>query len=69
MIKYILDNNLYFEEYVKNYTNASFLVNPAFKLPGDNKGVFSGLDGRQVRQGHLVLSDGCRRASSRKTRA
>jgi formate dehydrogenase major subunit len=43
MIKYILDNKLYFEEYVKHYTNASFLVNPAFKLPGDNKGVFSGL--------------------------
>ncbi|HPC86987.1 MAG TPA: formate dehydrogenase-N subunit alpha, partial [Smithellaceae bacterium] len=42
MIKYILDNKLYFEEYVKNYTNASFLVNPAFKLPGQNKGVFSG---------------------------
>jgi formate dehydrogenase major subunit len=47
MIKYILDNKLYFEEYVKNYTNASFLVNPAFKLPGQNKGVFSGLkDGK-----------------------
>jgi formate dehydrogenase major subunit len=47
MIKYILDNNLYFEEYVKNYTNASFLVNPEFKLPGDNNGVFSGLtDGK-----------------------
>jgi formate dehydrogenase major subunit len=45
MIKYILENNLYFEEYVKHYTNASFLVNPAFKLPGDNKGVFSGLEG------------------------
>ena len=42
MIKYIIDNKLYFEEYVKNYTNAAFLVNPAFKLPGDNKGVFSG---------------------------
>jgi formate dehydrogenase major subunit len=45
MIKYILDNKLYHEEYVLNYTNASFLVNPAFKLPGDNKGVFSGLEG------------------------
>ncbi|OPY10048.1 MAG: Formate dehydrogenase subunit alpha precursor [Syntrophus sp. PtaB.Bin001] len=43
MIKYILDNNLYFEDYVKNYTNATFLVNPDFKLPGDNNGVFSGL--------------------------
>jgi len=45
MIKYILDNNLIQEEYVKNYTNASFLVNPGFKLPGDNGGVFSGLKG------------------------
>ncbi len=34
-------------EYVINYTNASFLVNPAFKMPGQNKGVFSGLkDGK-----------------------
>jgi formate dehydrogenase major subunit len=43
MIKYILDNNLYFEEYVKNYTNSTYLVNPALKMPGQNKGVFSGL--------------------------
>ena len=43
MIKYIIENKLYFEEYVKNYTNASFLVNPDLKLPGDNNGVFSGL--------------------------
>jgi formate dehydrogenase major subunit len=43
MINYILENNLYFEEYVREYTNASFLVNPDFKLPGDNNGVFSGL--------------------------
>jgi len=47
MIKYILDNNLMQEDYVKNYTNAYFLVNPAFKLPADNNGVFSGLvDGK-----------------------
>ncbi|OPY10364.1 MAG: Formate dehydrogenase subunit alpha precursor [Syntrophus sp. PtaU1.Bin005] len=47
MIKYILDNKLYFEEYVRNYTNATFLVNPDLKLPGDNNGVFSGLtDGK-----------------------
>ena len=43
MIKYILDNKLYLEEYVKNYTNATFLVNPELKMPGQNKGVFSGL--------------------------
>jgi len=47
MIKYIIENKLYFEEYVKNYTNATFLVNPDFKLPGDNNGVFSGFaDGK-----------------------
>jgi len=47
MIKYILDNDLIQKEYVRHYTNASFLVNPALKLPGDNEGVFSGLkDGK-----------------------
>jgi len=45
MIKYILDNKLIHEEYVKNYTNASYLVNHAFRMPGDNRGVFSGLAG------------------------
>src|SRR3990172_11034108 len=33
MIKYILDNNLYFKEYVVNYTNATYLVNPEFNGP------------------------------------
>ena len=41
MIKYILDNKLYHEEYVANYTNASFLVNPDFKF---EDGLFSGFD-------------------------
>lgn len=41
MIKYALDNKIYFEEYVKNYTNASFLVNPKF---GFNDGLFTGYD-------------------------
>lgn len=44
MIKYILDNNLYFHDYVVNYTNASFLVDPEFKLPAELDGVFSGYD-------------------------
>ncbi len=39
MIKYILENDLYNKDYVLNNTNASFLVNPAFKF---DKGVFSG---------------------------
>jgi formate dehydrogenase major subunit len=41
MIKYILDNNLYHEEYIAHYTNAPFIVNDQFKF--DN-GVFSGYD-------------------------
>jgi len=44
MIKYILDNHLYFKEYMVNYTNASFLVNPDFKGPGELSGLFSGYD-------------------------
>ncbi len=44
MINYILSNNLYFKDYVVNYTNASFLVNPDFKGPGELNGVFSGYD-------------------------
>lgn len=42
MIKYILDNNLFFKEYIVNYTNAPFLVNPDFKGPGELNGLFSG---------------------------
>jgi len=39
MIKYILENNLYFEEYVANYTNAPFIVGPDFDF---KDGLFSG---------------------------
>ncbi len=44
MVKYIIDNRLYDEFYVKNYTNAPFLVNRDFKMPGELDGVFSGYD-------------------------
>jgi len=44
MIKYIIDNKLYFEEYVKNYTNASYRVNGDFRMPGELAGLFSGYD-------------------------
>ena len=44
MIKYIIDNNMYFRDYVVNYTNAAFLVNPDFKSPSQLDGVFSGYD-------------------------
>ena len=41
MIKYILDNDKYFHEYVENYTNAAFIINDKF---GFNDGLFSGYD-------------------------
>ena len=39
MIKYVLDNNKYFKDYVVNYTNASFIVGEKFDL---KDGLFSG---------------------------
>jgi formate dehydrogenase major subunit len=44
MINYILENKLYHEDYVRLYTNATFLVNKDFKMPGELDGVFSGYD-------------------------
>jgi formate dehydrogenase major subunit len=41
LINYIITNKLYHEEYIKNYTNASYLVNPGFSF---KDGVFSGYD-------------------------
>ena len=46
MIKYILENKLYFKDYIVNYTNASFLVNPDFKGPSELDGLFSGYDAK-----------------------
>ena len=39
LINYVLQNKLYHEEYVKNYTNASFIVKEGF---GFQDGLFSG---------------------------
>ncbi len=44
MIKYIIENKLYHTEYMKLHTNATFLVNPDFKMPGELDGLFSGYD-------------------------
>src|SRR3989442_8762928 len=41
LINYVLQNNLFHDEYVKNYTNASFLVKAAY---GFKDGLFSGYD-------------------------
>ncbi|KIH78263.1 formate dehydrogenase [Geoalkalibacter ferrihydriticus DSM 17813] len=42
MIHYILENQLFQDEYVRLYTNASFLVREDFKMPGELDGLFSG---------------------------
>ncbi len=42
IIKYVLDNKLYNEEYVREFTNAPFLIDAKFKGPGDLDGLFSG---------------------------
>ncbi len=44
MIRYILEHDLYHRDYVRSYTNASFLLNADFKMPGELDGIFSGYD-------------------------
>jgi formate dehydrogenase major subunit len=41
LINYVIRNNLYHEEYVRNYTNASFIVKEGFAF---TDGLFSGYD-------------------------
>ena len=43
LINYILQNELYFKEYVQAYTNAAFIVGEDFKDTEELEGVFSGL--------------------------
>ena len=44
LIRYVLDTDSYFKEYVLNYTNAATLLNEDFKGPEDLGGFFSGWD-------------------------
>jgi formate dehydrogenase major subunit len=44
LIKYAIDHDLYFKDYVAYYTNASFLIDPDFKTPTDLDGLFTGFD-------------------------
>jgi formate dehydrogenase major subunit len=47
VVNYILQNDLYFEEYVKNYTNAPVIINEKFADTEDLDGLFSGWDHEQ----------------------
>ena len=57
MIKYIIDNDKWFKDYVLNYTNASFIVGSDYHF---KDGLFSGYDAEneKVQQGHLGLREG-----------
>jgi formate dehydrogenase major subunit len=44
IVNYILQNDLYFEEYVKHYTNAPVIIEEAFADTEDLDGLFSGWD-------------------------
>jgi formate dehydrogenase major subunit len=46
LIHYIIQNDLYHKDYVRLYTNAPFLLNEGFKMPGELDGVFSGYDAK-----------------------
>ena len=47
VINYILSNDLDFREYVRAYTNASFLIHEDFADTEDLDGLFSGYDPEQ----------------------
>ncbi|KAA9394839.1 formate dehydrogenase [Kocuria coralli] len=44
LINYVLTHDLWFEEYVRAYTNASFLISEQFRDTEDLEGLFSGYD-------------------------
>ena len=44
LIRYAIENKKYFHDYVVAYTNAPFLLDPAFKTPTDLDGLFPGYD-------------------------
>src|SRR5437867_5840564 len=44
IVNYILENERYFEEYVKTYTNAPVLIEEDFKDTDELDGLFSGWD-------------------------
>jgi formate dehydrogenase major subunit len=44
VINYILENDRYFEEYVKRYTNAPVIIDENFQDTEDTGGLFSGYD-------------------------
>ena len=58
VVNYVLENEKWFKEYVENYTNASLIIDSAFKDTEDLDGVFSGLGDRayDVQGGHWAYA-------------
>lgn len=44
LVNYVLERDLWFPEYVRAYTNATFLLRPDFRDSEDLEGIFSGFD-------------------------
>jgi formate dehydrogenase major subunit len=44
LIRYMIENNRYFQEYVVNYTNAATIISPEYQDAEDLQGLFSGFD-------------------------
>jgi len=47
IVRYIIENERYFHDYVVNYTNAPTLIDERFKDTEDLSGLFSGFDGKK----------------------
>src|SRR3954465_9647610 len=44
LVNHVLSNDLWFEDYVRSYTNASFLIREEFRDTEDLDGLFSGFE-------------------------
>ena len=49
IIRYVLENDRWFEEYVRSYTNAATIIDERFEDAEDKDGVFSGFDSQSNR--------------------
>ncbi len=48
LIRYILENDLWFREYVINYSNIATIIDPRYQGPEELNGFFSGWDGDKL---------------------
>ena len=44
IIRYILENDLWFREFALNYTNLAHIIDPEYQDPEQNDGLFSGFN-------------------------